>query len=147
MLGQYITHIANHSNSKGALMEKYHIWGEDGSYLTPNTGRHCALEKNLLFPGDGLSSYQILELITGKLHERGENQATSALYLKFLPQKYLAVKSSWERVSPNHLKVLAGGYVSNTVYNKFGFQSCEAKLTLDIVGVWLLKVNFHEYEN
>jgi hypothetical protein len=149
MLNQYISHIANHSTHGNSLRQKLDLWLFDGSYLGPSSGGHCAIVQNLLFPGNGMEYADIYKIILKKEPPvYPPNTLVPPLNVTdFLPGSWSSAFCGWEKIVPNQKRILALGYLSNTIYNKFGFDSCESRFIQSQACNELLKLNFERDED
>jgi hypothetical protein len=70
------------------------------------------------------------------------------MYTHFIPKKYKVDISVWERIPPTYKYMIGGGELVRRVVVKYGFNSCEAICTSNIMNkIWLEYVpSFEKYE-
>lgn len=117
---------------------------------------HCIDDRNLMFPGNGLSDNEIQKSsksISWSNEEiaqlKKEGNASISLYLSgvFFPNKNLPALSPWERIPPTYKYILSIALLVYNIQNEYGNLSKEFLCTRRIlIESDLVNIKYNSYE-
>jgi hypothetical protein len=117
ILGYALSHEFLHQ----ILEKSYHFIFKNTTPMVIQEEGHLILEKNLLFPGDGLRSRR--DYLLPQDIETGEYANVFQFSGRYLPKSNNTVTSAWERISPSHKKLINSYWALNQLQQDIGSTS------------------------